>query len=457
MVKQSLSKSKTSLAALGVALLLIAIPATSSAQTNHDWIRLTGDGLGGTIPDWGIFPSAPNSIHNGSLGFFSQDSPLTQLNLMNDAPGGAASLGSNGLGIGFGAFNGSGFRFATAPLHVVGGGIEDAYPAGRAIVNDRNPNPGFRELLSLANDSGGGVRLSLDDGGDGNANFKLDNFNGRFNLWNDTTSQLALGVSATSTNTIEIGEGGVGIGTANPTSRLHTFSADPDKSSTITSQVVAAAGTRNRVMLNMVNSGGAFMTFTDTSNDSTWFFSNSNDELNLRKGGGGVSPAMRIKSDGEVAFVSNQLNRFQIFPNGDVRPGTGGAYLTPSDRNLKENFQTLDAQKILRKVVELPVTAWNYKDDQAKRLHIGPMAQDFHASFGLGDDETTICEMDKDGVALVAIQGLNEKVELKEKEISNLSKVVDKQTETIRDQAELIAELNARMEQLEALVVPQER
>jgi len=43
--------------------------------------------------------------------------------------------------------------------------------------------------------------------------------------------------------------------------------------------------------------------------------------------------------------------------------------------------------------------------------HLGPTAQDFHAAFGLGESERTIATVDADGVALAAIQGLNQKLE----------------------------------------------
>jgi hypothetical protein len=43
--------------------------------------------------------------------------------------------------------------------------------------------------------------------------------------------------------------------------------------------------------------------------------------------------------------------------------------------------------------------------------HNGPMAQDFHAAFGLGDSDKAIGMQDADGVALAAIQGLNRKLE----------------------------------------------
>jgi hypothetical protein len=42
---------------------------------------------------------------------------------------------------------------------------------------------------------------------------------------------------------------------------------------------------------------------------------------------------------------------------------------------------------------------------------MGPVAQDFRAAFGLGDSDKTITTVDADGVALAAIQGLNQKLE----------------------------------------------
>lgn len=43
-------------------------------------------------------------------------------------------------------------------------------------------------------------------------------------------------------------------------------------------------------------------------------------------------------------------------------------------------------------------------------MHIGPTAEDFYASFGTGKDNTKICTIDADGIALAVIQGLKEKM-----------------------------------------------
>ena len=93
-----------------------------------------------------------------------------------------------------------------------------------------------------------------------------------------------------------------------------------------------------------------------------------------------------------------------------------GVQLT-SDRNAKENFSQLDFRGVLDKVVSLPVMEWNYKVDSSVQKHIGPMAQDFHKAFGLnGVDDKHISVVDESGVALAAIQGLNQKLEKQAKE-----------------------------------------
>jgi hypothetical protein len=110
-----------------------------------------------------------------------------------------------------------------------------------------------------------------------------------------------------------------------------------------------------------------------------------------------------------------------VHSNAQGDPGTGGTTLmkltsgglwvngtlaSTSDRNAKENFGEVDAAAVLQKVAELPVQTWNYRDDAQKAKHIGPMAQDFAAAFGVGADDRQIATVDADGVALAAIKAL---------------------------------------------------
>jgi hypothetical protein len=105
---------------------------------------------------------------------------------------------------------------------------------------------------------------------------------------------------------------------------------------------------------------------------------------------------------------------------------TGGTWVNSSDSARKENFQPVNGRRILAALAALPVSEWNYKTEDATARHIGPTAQDFHAAFGLGTDDKHIATVDADGVALAAIQGLNQKLEQKETEIAKLKQRLDK-------------------------------
>src|SRR5262249_30786504 len=93
-----------------------------------------------------------------------------------------------------------------------------------------------------------------------------------------------------------------------------------------------------------------------------------------------------------------------------------------SDRAAKTNVGVVDCQAVLEKVAELPLQTWHYIDQEPGVRHIGPMAQDFAAAFGVGKDDKTIHSLDADGVALAAIQGL---YALVQKQSARIQKLVD--------------------------------
>jgi Flp pilus assembly pilin Flp len=98
---------------------------------------------------------------------------------------------------------------------------------------------------------------------------------------------------------------------------------------------------------------------------------------------------------------------------------TAGASLS-SDRNKKANFAAVNAREVLGRVVALPIETWNYLSQGPAVRHIGPMAQDFHAAFGVGEDDTHINMVDANGVALAAIQGLYQLVQEQEIQLTVL-------------------------------------
>ena len=117
---------------------------------------------------------------------------------------------------------------------------------------------------------------------------------------------------------------------------------------------------------------------------------------------------------------------------------SGGVWTNASDRNKKENFETVDGREVLANLAELPITTWNYKAEDPSIRHLGPMAQDFYAAFGLGADDTHIASLDSSGIALAAIQGLYEQNQALQAENAELNTRVD--------------DLEARLEALEEQV-----
>lgn len=106
--------------------------------------------------------------------------------------------------------------------------------------------------------------------------------------------------------------------------------------------------------------------------------------------------------------------------NTGPRLAAGGTdWVSNSDSNLKTQVTAVDPKEILAKLSRLPVTEWEYKHNPHRR-YIGPMAQDFHAIFGLGDDDKGIGTLDSDGVMYAAIQGLAEELKERDREIAQL-------------------------------------
>lgn len=157
-----------------------------------------------------------------------------------------------------------------------------------------------------------------------------------------------------------------------------------------------------------------------------------------------------VRASGGTTFYSNST-----MTTGVQLAAGGGAWATVSDRRKKEHFAIVDGEGILTKIAALPITSWNYISQSDSIRHLGPMAQDFYAAFGLGESDTTITTTDIDGVTLAATQALeartrtlqSENAALRQ-EIADLRHLLQQKTEeTTRLQS-----VEARLERLEALL-----
>jgi hypothetical protein len=152
-------------------------------------------------------------------------------------------------------------------------------------------------------------------------------------------------------------------------------------------------------------------------------------------------------------FVVRGCGGVKIFTNQGLTSGVelssgGSGWSAVSDRNRKENFATLEGEDVLARLRAVPVSSWNYITQDRSIRHMGPMAQDFYAAFGLGENELMINSVDIDGVNMAAIQALTARTDALQAENGQL------RAENAA-QAAQIADLQARMARVEALLAGQ--
>ncbi len=110
-----------------------------------------------------------------------------------------------------------------------------------------------------------------------------------------------------------------------------------------------------------------------------------------------------------------RIQRVIIPTRNPIPPGA-------SDRNIKSNVVAVNPREVLARLAQIPVSIWNYTSDGPAIRHIGTMAQDFYAAFGVGETNTSIMQVDADGVAFAALQGLYQVVQEKDAQITALQK-----------------------------------
>ena len=186
-----------------------------------------------------------------------------------------------------------------------------------------------------------------------------------------------------------------------------------------------AAGNQARA-----NHDGSFV-WADSSNQ--FFDSSGIDTFNVRSTGG-ARFVLAIDTSGN--------------PTWTCSVGASSTWACSSDRKLKENLVPADGASVLEALAGMPIYYWSGISDDTR--HLGPMAQDFAASFAVGDSDTTIATIDLDGVALAAIQGLHAESQEQAARIEALeAENATLRAEQASQQAQL-DELAARLAALEA-------
>lgn len=132
-------------------------------------------------------------------------------------------------------------------------------------------------------------------------------------------------------------------------------------------------------------------------------------------------------STAENQFMVRAAGGTIIYSDAEMTTGVSlaagsGSWSTLSDSTLKENIELPDVDQIMKKAKALDVYSWNYIAQNDSIRHIGPMAQDFYAAFGFGEDERTISAVDFDGINFLLLKTLIEK----EEELSEKINLIEK-------------------------------
>lgn len=309
--------------------------------------------------------------------------------------GGAANAALDPIGTVEGAtIAGGGFNTNNAYYTTIGGGSHNT------ATNDYATVPG-----GLLNTAGGSYSFA--------AGRRAKAVNQGAFVWAD--SQSADFTSTANDQFLIRAAGGVGINTTVPEAPLHVVPSAIGAGLAIGVDGFAGGYTALQMDVSSLTNGYAKIQAVNRSG-FTW------GNLILNPNGGNVGIGM-----------SAPTTALQV--NGTV---TATAFNPPSDRNMKENFTQVEPVEVLERVATLPITRWNFKGD-AGTVHIGPMAQDFREAFGLGTDERHIATVDADGVALAAIQGLNQKLAEKE----TLLRKLETQNEAMSKRIERLEKLLA--------------
>jgi len=218
----------------------------------------------------------------------------------------------------------------------------------------------------------------------------------------------------------------VGVGTDSPDVSLEVQGAT-GATAILVDENSATSALRNLLILD--NQGPPRILFNDTGANKSWrvgaYFGNTF-RFDTPSGPG---TEMELGQDGNLTI------------RGTLNQG--------SSRTFKENFMEVDPKTVLARVATLPITSWSYIADSDGARHLGPVAEDFRATFQLGTDDKHLAPADTAGVALAAIKGLNQVVQEGQAESARLREENDRLRATVDALASAQEQLLQRLEALE--------
>jgi len=204
-----------------------------------------------------------------------------------------------------------------------------------------------------------------------------------------STASVALGSETTASGSSSTAIGYQTTASAMAATAIGQYSVASGLVSTAVGQYTTASGDYSTAMGRRASTNGHRGSFVHGDNSSNYDVRNT------------AANQFMVRAAGGTIF----------YTNADLEAGVSlapnaGAWANLSDRARKENFRDLDGEAVLRKIAAMPIPEWNYRAQGAATRHVGPMAQDFRAAFGLGGDDLTITTSDISGINMLAVQAL---------------------------------------------------
>ena len=174
-------------------------------------------------------------------------------------------------------------------------------------------------------------------------------------------------------------DGNVGMGLSDADASLHIIRNDGTARLLVEEASTTVA---DRSLMRLTNNGPSRLEFNNTDSGRTWsLVADFNNQFQIRQNGPNTAN-FAIRENGTFSFNNGGQSVMALLPTGNLR--IAGVLTEQSDRNSKENIEKVNAGDVLAKVIDLPVSKWNYIDDESDSSHVGPMAQDFPCRLWFG-------------------------------------------------------------------------
>jgi hypothetical protein len=331
--------------------------------------------------------------------------------------------------VGGGAQNSAAVEYA-----VVSGGVRNVANATRATIGGGYRNSASQLDATVAGggrNTASGVHATVAGGSQNTASgFDATVGGGSFNAATGTRATVAGGSENTATSfdaTVSGGAGNtaaeahatVGGGLGNMAGGIYTTVAGGYGNTCSGSYAVVPGGLQNQAIGDYSFAAGRRAT-VEAAHPGSFVFADGNDFAFPSE----AANEFAVRATGGIRLVTAVDGSGQPIAGVEMPPGSG-SWSVLSAREAKVNLVPIDGPQIVDTLANLQIFTWSYKSQSNSIRHIGPMAQDFHAAFGVGEDDQHISTVDADGIALAALQGIAQLLQERDAQVAEQQVRID--------------------------------